>query len=62
MVKTTTSLPFFNSGFKVLRLAVSGTELSLFLNPGIVLNTSVGLRKENDQESALGIVGYINQS
>ena len=46
----------------MLRLAVSGTELSFILNPGIVLNTSVGLRKENDQESALGIAGYINQS
>lgn len=44
----------------MLRLAVSGTELSL--NIGIFLNTSVGLSKENDQESALGIVGYINQS
>lgn len=60
MAKTTTSLPFFNTGFKMLRLAVSGTELSL--NIGIFLNTSVGLSKENDQESALGIVGYINQS
>ena len=28
----------------------------------VVLNTSVGLRKENDQESALMIAGYINRS
>lgn len=34
----------------------------MVLNSGIVLNMSIDLRKENNQESALRIAGYSNQS
>lgn len=32
------------------------------MNPGIVLNKSVCMRKENDQESTLRIAGYVHKS